>query len=142
MRILGFSKKWDKLYKRESVLLDSLLFTTFRYPRRDKDWEVEEVVQVVYKPRAKDREPLGIARIIRKQEKDISKRLSWFSNPNYPKMPDTITSEEAKEDGFIGQHGGGDMEAIVNFIKDSKRTKPDIVNKLILYWIERYNGKA
>jgi len=57
MRILGFSKKWAKLNNK-------LLFTTFRFPRKDKDWEIEEVVQIVYKPRSKEREPLGIARII------------------------------------------------------------------------------
>jgi len=30
MRILGFSKKWDKLKDPE--------FTTFRFERKDKDW--------------------------------------------------------------------------------------------------------
>ena len=72
MRILGFSKKYGKLSK-PWYARDIHTFTTFRYPRRDRDWEVEEIVQVVYKPRSKEREPLGIARIIRIQPKDMSK---------------------------------------------------------------------
>jgi len=51
MRILGVSKKWDKLK-------NEMLFTTFRFPRKDRDWAVEEVVQLVYKPRSKEREIL------------------------------------------------------------------------------------
>ena len=130
MRILGFSKKWDKLY-------NPILFTTFRYPRRDRDWEVEEVVQVVFKPRTKDREPLGIARIIRIKEKDMGNEWRYgFGMPvRPPNTPDMISPDEAKEDGFTGQHGGGDVRAMIDFIKDYSRG--NIVNKLTLYWIER-----
>lgn len=70
MRILGFSQKWHKLN-------NGILFTTFRFPRKDKDWEIEEVVQIVYKPRSKQREPLGIARIIRKEPKDLNKQFHY-----------------------------------------------------------------
>ena len=77
MRILGFSKKWDKLHHIE--------FTTFRFPRRDKDWEVGEQVQVVYKPRSKEREILGIARINFKEIKQVR----------------DITEDEAVADGFL-----------------------------------------
>ena len=63
MRILGFSTKWDKLD-------NDLLFTTFRFARKDapkgRDWAVEEAVQIYYKPRSPRREFLGVARIIRK----------------------------------------------------------------------------
>ena len=55
MRILGFSRKWDKL-KNDT-------FTTFRFERRDADWTGGEIVQIVYKPRSKNREVLGVATI-------------------------------------------------------------------------------
>ncbi len=80
MRVLGFSKKWDKLQKPE--------FTTFRFPRKDtdkgRDWKVGEQVQVVYHPRNKDREYLFNAEIISKQPKHITE----------------IDDAEAAEDGF------------------------------------------
>jgi len=56
MRILGFQKKWAKLGELE--------FTTFRFPRADKDWWLGELVQVVVKPRSKQREPVCIAQIV------------------------------------------------------------------------------
>ena len=137
MRILGFSKKWGKLNKQwfES---DYHTFTTFRFPRKDRDWEIEEIVQIVYKPRSKEREPLGIARIIRKQEKDLSKKYYEFNGVN--KSPDVLTPDDAKEDGFIGMHGGGDVEKMMKFLSDSYgycavRDRP--MNKLTLYWISR-----
>jgi len=141
MRILGFSKKWDKLNK-QWFARDLHTFTTFRYPRRDRDWEVEEVVQVVYKPRSKEREPLGIARIIRKQPKDMSKEY-WSYHPGSLVLRsdnECILPSEAEEDGFTGRHGGGDVKAMIEFIKDWKRPEPDKINKLVIYWIERFNG--
>lgn len=136
MRILGFSKKWGKLN-------NEILFTTFRYPRRDKDWQVEEVVQIVYKPRSKEREPLGIARIIRKQEKNTSKRFSYYPLPSFPNTPDMIRPEEAYEDGFSGMHGGGSIEKLLDWLRESagmRFYRESLVNKLTLYWIERFNG--
>ena len=129
MRIIGFSKKWDKLN-------NELLFTTFRYPRRDRDWEVEEVVQVVYKPRSKDREPLGIARIIRKQEKDMANKY-WEYRSRRDVLADSkcIHPGEALADGFISQHGAGDVKAMLEFLREPRRG--DIINKITLYWIER-----
>ena len=141
MRILGFSKKWDKLNKRWFER-DRHTFTTFRFPRKDKDWEVEELVQVVYKPRSKEREPLGIARIIRKQEKDLSKKFYGFGD--ICKDPDVITPAEAYEDGFSGMHGGGDIQKMLDFLRESSTFEQyyrvSKVNKLILYWIEGFNG--
>ena len=135
MRILGFSKKWDKLNK-PWFARDIHTFTTFRYPRRDRNWEVEEVVQVVFKPRSKEREPLGIARIIRIQPKDMSKEW-WLNKAESDARLDSscILPSEAEEDGFTGRHGGGDVKAMVEFIKDWSRG--DKVNKLTLYWIEK-----
>jgi len=135
MRILGVSKKWAKLNT-------DGLFTTFRFPRKDKDWQVEEAVQIVYKPRSKDREPLGIARIIRKEPKDLNKRWSYYSPFTQPNTPDMITPNEAEDDGFTGMHGGGDTEKMRRFFIDtygySKCKEP--INKLTLYWIERLNN--
>ncbi|KKM15635.1 hypothetical protein LCGC14_1694120 [marine sediment metagenome] len=78
MRIIGFSKKWEKF--------NNVEFTTFRFPRKDRDWSADEEVQVVLKPRSKEREPLGVARIIHKETlaiRDISKYeavLDGFAN--------------------------------------------------------------
>ena len=136
MRILGFSKKWPKLNKRwfEPNLQT---FTTFRFPRKDRDWEVEELVQVVYKPRSKEREPLGMARIIRKQEKDTNKKFYIFGDTC--KDPDVITPADAYEDGFSGMHGGGDIEKLLAFLKGTSTYEQFYrvgkVNKLTLYWI-------
>ncbi len=64
MRIMGFAEKWDKLLQPE--------FITFRVPRKDRDWWVGEQVKVVYKPRSKYRESLGIAEIISKEAKTFT----------------------------------------------------------------------
>ena len=135
MRILGFSKKWPKLNK-QWYERDLHTFTTFRYPRRDSDWGVEEVVQIVYKPRSKEREPLGIARIIRIETKDMGKNCySFYHYADAMKDSEIILTSEAEEDGFTGRHGGGDVRAMIDYIKDWKRG--DIINKLTLYWIEK-----
>jgi len=133
MRILGFSQKWPKLNT-------DGLFTTYRFTRKDKDWQVEEVVQIVYKLRSKEREPLGIARIIRKEPKDLNKQFHYnFGGYSPPNTPDTITPDEAEDDGFTGMHGGGDTAKMRQFFLDtygySKCEEP--INKLTLYWIER-----
>ena len=135
MRILGFSTKWDKLD-------NDLLFTTFRFARKDadkgRDWAIEETVQIFYKPRSPKREFLGIARIIRKQPKSLNKKFSyWQVTPN---TPDTITPEEAESDGFKGNHGGGDTEAMRDYFhKTYGWTKCDEepIYKLTLYWIKK-----
>lgn len=105
MRILGFSKKWDKLEQPK--------FTTFRFTRRDRDWEKGEQVQIVFKPRSKDREILGIADIINKEYKSINE----------------ITEREAQLDGFY------DHYEMWRFLK-----YPDmdtIIHKLTLRWINK-----
>ncbi len=131
MRILGFSRKWGKL--------NQDVFTTFRFPRKDKDWEIEELVQVVYKPHSKEREPLGIARIMRKQRKEIRKDWSYYPRPSSPNTPDMISPEEAKEDGFTGMHGGGDVKKMLDFLRESSTYEQfylvGTVNKLTLYWL-------
>ena len=105
MRIMGFSKKWDKLTNPE--------FTTFRFPRKDRDWAENEVVQIVYKPRSKDREILGIAQVMRKETRQFA----------------DITHEEAVEDGFINLH------QMFEFLSKNSNKWLQPINKLILRWL-------
>ncbi len=85
MRVLGFSQKWPKLKWDE--------FTTFRFSRKDsdkgRDWKVGEVVQIVYHPRSKDREMLGVAEIIRKEPRTLLAGTFYFPS-----------DDEAIADGF------------------------------------------
>jgi len=136
-RELGFSKMWDKLD-------NDLFFTTFRFARKDagkgRDWKAEEVVKIVYKPRSpKDRKFLGMARIIKKELKDLNKR--WLFMPGIAQnMPDMISPQEAHDDGFYSQHGGGDVEKMIQFFRetsdyDTFHHTP--IYKLTLYWISK-----
>ena len=111
MRILGFAKMWDKLKQLE--------FTTFRYPRRDRDWRLGESVQIVIKPRSKDREYLGYAEII----------AIWSDH-----MED-ISDEEAQQDGFIDAK---DMKAWLRktYGSDDRWVFCVPMNKLTLRWQE------
>ena len=120
MRILGVSKKWDKLKQPE--------WTTFRFPRKDRDWQMNEPVQVVFKPRSKEREILGIATIIEKYAVYV------FPNP----IPDpicpigSITEEDAINDGFQGL-----KEMQLWFWDTYKREAVNSpINKLTLIWQE------
>ena len=108
MRILGFSKKWAKL--------NDIEFTTFRFPRKDRDWAASETVQIVFKPRSKGREKLGIARINYKE---------------FVKVRD-ISEDEAIKDGFLN--------AFEMWLWLKKPEGERLINKLTLYWIERFNG--
>lgn len=117
MRILGFSKKWDKLQEPD--------FTTFRFTRRDRrDWEVGEVVQVVYKPRSKERERLGIAKIINKEPRRIFKSKALYHVP-------IVTKREAIKDGFMGW---GDMALWLTKAHGHQRLVDEPMNKLTLRW--------
>ncbi len=108
MRIIGFSKKWSKLKKDR--------FTTFRCQRRDHDWELNESVQVVYHPRSKEREILGVAQI-------VDKESVWI---------DDITELEAELDGF------GNLNEMIGWlsITNSDRVQNEPMNKLTLQWIQ------
>lgn len=116
MRELSFSKKWDKLSQ-------GFTFTTFRFPRKDKDWHTGETVRIVYKARTKQREILGTAVILTSKQKYISQ----------------ITHEEAAADGFPG----GWLEMWLWF-KSNNHKRRDLlfynpINKLTLVWLPR-NG--
>ena len=117
MRVLGFSKRWQKLSFSE--------FSTFRFPRKDKDWSVGEEVQIVYKPRSKEREVLGIAVI-------ISKEPRYFFNPK-EEVPNKqlMGHSEAKRDGFK------DYYDMVVWLKQAygERIYTEPMNKLTLRWL-------
>lgn len=105
MRVLGFSRRWQKLSDPE--------FTTFRFPRKDRDWQVGEEAKVVFKPRRKGGgELLGTAKIINKKATLI--RL--------------ITEEEAIADGFHN------TSEIWHWLKKPPMYKE--INKLTLGWID------
>jgi len=120
MRILGFTQKWDKL-KHDR-------FTTFRLPRRDRDWEVGEVVRVVYKPRSKEREIWGIAQIITKEQRNVA--------PDWGKdgLP-MITNNEAIKDGFTNW---GEMFDWLGKAHGFHRLAIEPINKLTLRWTQRW----
>lgn len=135
MRILGFSKKWDKL--------NNIEFTTFRFPRKDRDWSVGEEVKIVFKPRRKGGgEKLGIAKIIEKE----SRCMAWCSSSlTEPK----VTNEEAIADGFKDsylkpQFGFSELVKIAYFFMwdflwdcyGGERLLNEPMNKLTLRWIK------
>ena len=117
MRILGFSEHWAKLGQ------DT--FSTFRFPRRDRDWYVNEPVQIIYKPRQKGGgEKLGIAEIIAKEPR-------WTKPKLRDDIPD-ITQEEAMADGFE------DLRTMWEWILktyDIRRLLREPMNKLTLRWL-------
>ena len=129
MRILGFSQKWTKLKQHT--------FTTFRFERRDIDWHIGERVQVVYKPRSKEREILGTAKIVAKEKRWVgwaSSLIEWIER-EHDILPHsgigTIGHKEAVEDGFAG------VLEMVNWLakthKDRNNREP--MNKLTVTWI-------
>ena len=118
MRILGFSKKWRKLHQSE--------FTTFRFPRKDRDWSTGEVVQIVFKPRSKDHERLGIAEITNSEPR-------YFYNPNEDVPTKQLMGHsEAERDGFKDYY---DMRDWLKKVYGNRiYRKP--MNKLTLRWIK------
>jgi len=125
MRILGFTEKWPKLKEP--------LFTTFRFTRRDRDWEVGELVQIVFKPRSKSREILGIAQI-------LSSERRWVLNAKDDKLKHygdyfavkAVTETEAILDGFENRAG------MVVWIRRAHRLRNVLepMNKLTLRWVK------
>lgn len=131
MRILGVSAKWEKL--------KSDWFTTFRFQRMGKDWEVGEVVQVVYKPRSKEREILGTAQIGGKEQRWVGwpdklvEWKEWTRDITITAEVFLVSQKEAKEDGFAG------VIEMVKWMseKHEDRNNREPMNKLTLYWLER-----
>jgi hypothetical protein len=124
MRILGFQKRWDKLRK-------SWEFITFRYPRRDKDWEVGEVVKVVVKPRSKNKEVLGVAKIIGKEARAMPLPNEQF---DYYACPPLVTEQEAIADGFKSRDDMCEW-LTQTYGHDDRWVFNEPMNKLTLRWI-------
>ena len=120
MRIISFSKNWVN-YITGKPKLDEPEFTTFRAPRKDRDWEVGERVQVFFKNRTPQRKFLGIAEIMGKKAKDLDA---------YCNAETSISILEAQEDGFIS------LEGMAEAFKKMHGGKTAF-NKLTLKWIER-----
>lgn len=137
MREMGFSRKDWMNYLTNTPKLEESFFTTYRFPRKDSDWEVRENVTIVYKPRTKDREVLGTARITWKAPK------FFFYHPHGLFKERIITDEDARADGFRSSH-----EMYLAFVKMHGKEKIDgspilrgpydgKLNKLTLFWIKR-----
>jgi hypothetical protein len=120
MRELGFSKMWLKLQQNT--------FTTFRFPRKDRDWAVGETVKVVYHPRHKDRRVIGQARIILKEQRTFLGK---------PIDTPQISTEEAIADGFDSLSG------MLGWIAKTYGHIPvEPINKLTIQWMEvQYDPK-
>jgi len=116
VRIISFSKRWDKLQQPE--------FTTFRFPRKDadrgRDWKLGERVQVYYKSRSPEREFLGEAEI-------TNKELRKIGTAHEQCRP---TEEEAIADGFPSLIGFNE------YFRDTygSRIFEEPINKLTLRW--------
>lgn len=112
MRIISFSERWHKLNNKE--------FTTFRFPRKDKDWVVGEQVQVFFKSRSPHREKLGIAKIIGKEMRKIATAHEKYRP----------TEAEAQADGF------DNLFQMNAYFRDTygSRIFEEPVNKLTLIW--------
>lgn len=122
MRVLGFAEYHPKLRLHT--------FTTFRYPRSDRDWEHLEFVQIVLKPRTKDRVPIGIAKISAKiegyvfpQEKPFIDFPCHLIRPSEA-LCDGFSNLREMHDYFVDMHG--------------KRLLEEPLNKLVLSYIERF----
>jgi hypothetical protein len=117
MRIISFTKKWDKLRQPE--------FTTFRLPRKDsnkgRDWHKNEVVQVYYHNRCKDREYYGNALICQK----------------IPMRVGVIDDEQAVADGF--PNGWCEMFDWLNKAHGGNIKADTIINKLFLRYVTPEN---
>jgi hypothetical protein len=100
---------WGKLQNDE--------FTTFRFARRDKDYQVEEKLQAWYRQRSPKRQYLFNVEV-------VSKYPKWLIDANglY------INVEEAKEDGFETP------ELMFTFLHKAhgKRVYREPINKLTL----------
>lgn len=106
MRTLGFSQKWPKLQQKE--------FTTFRFPRKDKDWQEGEWVRIVLKPRSPKRQILGVAEIVGK----------------IPRYLPEVTEKEAQEDGFQS------LKAMQDWMEKQYGHRFHSINKLTLRWFK------
>jgi len=136
MREFMVSRKDWMNYLTNTPKLQEPEFTTFRLPRKDKDWREKEIVLIVYKPRGKNREVLGTAKIITKEPK------YFFYIPHGLFKERIINDKDAKRDGFQSSH-----EMYLAMIKMHGHEKIDgsflvtgpydgRINKLTLRWMK------
>jgi hypothetical protein len=109
--------------------LKAVGFTTFRFERKDKDWQKNETVQVVFQPRSKNRRILGTAIIVAKDQRCTA---SYWIRHSRPAMP-VIANVEAVLDGFKNAAG---MEG---WLAKTYGNRPgdEPMNKLSLIWVNR-----
>lgn len=120
MRILGFSEEWKKLKAPE--------FTTFRFLRKDKDWQIGEIVQIALKPRTPGRVILGTAEIVAKEA-----RWTHFRYPLHLTEFPIVSNKEAIADGFDSLLSMQDWL----WTHYHYRIHDEAMNKLTLKWLER-----
>ncbi len=132
MRELSFSQLWPKLAKPRC--------TTFRFARKDKDWQVGETVKVLYKARShKDRSVLGLAVIVAKEPRWLLYEVRDIGQPSMGGAPSewkgiTVTTEkEAQADGFTCRK---DMYEWVEAAWGKQRLAGEPMNKLTLAWTQ------
>jgi hypothetical protein len=114
VRILSFQRiNWANHVKHLSSKLQAVEFTTWRWPRKDKDWHIGEEVTIVIRSRQKDRVVLGTAVIVNVEMKD-------------PHIG--ITRDDARADGFHNEH---DLAMHLIYGRPPGAT---IVNKITLRW--------
>ena len=126
MRILGFQKYWQKLKQPQ--------FTTFRYPRGDKPFEVNEQVQIIIQPRKKGGgDKLGIAEISSIEWRELDKEYHQLARGHTAPM---ITDVEAQEDGFTN------LENMIEWMEKTygRLDWMPCMLKITLKWIERLNN--
>lgn len=123
MRILGFQKIWPKLTQ-------GWEFTTFRLPRADKDWQPKEVVQIVLKPRSKERVLLGTAEIRKVEARQFPRQMIGLALQHGVPY---ITDSEAKIDGFA------DVDDMFTWMLKTHGHDDRFIflpmNKLLLRWV-------
>lgn len=131
MRELGFSVLWPKLAKPTA--------TTFRFKRKDADWNEGEMVKVVYKPRSKkDRSVMGIAEIVRRDwrwaiDRSMVTVVDDTSVVEYRNAL-IVTDDEAKIDGFK------DHKEMAEWMSKTYkgRNYQEPMSKLTIRWQQRW----
>ena len=122
MRILGFAtENWINFETGRPKLWEDK-FTTWRFKRQDRDWEVGEVVQVVVKPRTPGREVLGQAMIIARELRPMPPVLELASL--------AYMEEDARRDGFLSYPDMWDWL----YKTHGDRLSREPMNKLTLAW--------
>lgn len=117
MRILGFSRIDWQNFDTHGPKMVALKFSTWRWARRDTDWYMGELVQVVLKPRSNERVVLGTAGLSSVQPRELY----------------SITDEEARADGF-GQ--SWELRSYLSTERYRRKLKyGHTLNKIVVEWL-------